>query len=125
MRKLRIVTLRFGTRQQKMRLERSTNPKLTRRACTCEYGLQSCRRNSGVAKRPRDPLFNFRNNAQLAAQLAASISDVPLIGPNLRLDSVGTLIEEAEISMSSLFLKFNRGSAISHPKSLTLRFARC
>jgi hypothetical protein len=28
------------------------------------------------------PLFKFRNNAQLAAQLAASISHVALIGPN-------------------------------------------
>ena len=28
------------------------------------------------------PLFKFRNNAQLAAQLPASISHVALIGPN-------------------------------------------
>jgi WD40 repeat protein len=28
------------------------------------------------------PLFKFRNNAQFAAQLAASISHVALIGPN-------------------------------------------
>jgi hypothetical protein len=36
----RIVTLRFGTGRQRMALERWTNPKLSRRACTCEYGLQ-------------------------------------------------------------------------------------
>jgi hypothetical protein len=30
----------------------------------------------------RDPLFKFRNNAQLAAQLAASISHAAVIGPN-------------------------------------------
>jgi hypothetical protein len=37
-------------------LERGTNPYLSRRACTCEYGLQSWRGESaGVAKRPREP----------------------------------------------------------------------
>ena len=38
-----------------MGLERWTKPKLSRRMCTCEYGLQSCREKSaGVAKRPRE-----------------------------------------------------------------------
>jgi hypothetical protein len=37
-------------------LERGTNPYLSRRACTCENGLQSWRGESaGVAKRPREP----------------------------------------------------------------------
>jgi hypothetical protein len=55
MKELRIVTLRFGTGRQKRALERWTNPKRPRRACTCEYGLQSCRGESaGVAKRPRE-----------------------------------------------------------------------
>ena len=55
MKELRIVTLGFGTGRQKMLLERWTNPKLSRRACTCEYGLQSCRgKSAGVAKRPRE-----------------------------------------------------------------------
>jgi type IV pilus biogenesis protein CpaD/CtpE len=40
--------------RQKRLLERWTNPKLSRRTCTCEYGLQSWRGESaGVAKRPR------------------------------------------------------------------------
>jgi hypothetical protein len=55
MQKLRIVTIEFGTGRQKMVLERWTNPKLSRRTCTCEYGLQSCRGKSvGAAKRPRE-----------------------------------------------------------------------
>jgi hypothetical protein len=40
--KLRIVTSGFGTGRQKLVLERWTNPKLSRRTCTCEYGLPSC-----------------------------------------------------------------------------------
>jgi hypothetical protein len=48
-------TVQFGTGRQKLVLERGTKPKLSRRACTCEYGLQSCRGESaGVAKRPRE-----------------------------------------------------------------------
>jgi hypothetical protein len=39
---LRIVTFGFGTGRQKTPLERWTNPKHSRRTCTCEYGLQSC-----------------------------------------------------------------------------------
>jgi hypothetical protein len=39
--------------RQKMALERWTNPKLSRRMCTCEYGLQLCRwKSAGVAKWP-------------------------------------------------------------------------
>ena len=38
----------FGT-------ERWTNPKHSRRACTCEYGLHSCQgKSAGVPKRPRE-----------------------------------------------------------------------
>jgi hypothetical protein len=45
----------FGTGRQKMALGRWTNPKLSRRTCTCEYGLQSRRgKSAGVAKRPRE-----------------------------------------------------------------------
>jgi hypothetical protein len=52
---MRIVTLGFGTGRQKMALERWTTPKLSRRTCAYEYGLQSCRgKSAGVAKRPRD-----------------------------------------------------------------------
>jgi hypothetical protein len=55
MKKLRIVLLRFGTRRQKMALERWTTPKLSRRTCSPRYGLQSWRgKSAGVAKRPRE-----------------------------------------------------------------------
>jgi hypothetical protein len=55
MRKLRIVMLGFGTGRQKTVLDRGTNPKLSRRTCACEYGLQSCRgKSAGVVKRPRE-----------------------------------------------------------------------
>jgi hypothetical protein len=47
--------LELGTGRQRMLIQRRTNPKLSRRTCTCEYGLHSCRGNSaGVAKRPRE-----------------------------------------------------------------------
>jgi hypothetical protein len=57
MQMLRIATLKigFGTGRQRMVHERETNPKLSRRTCTCGYGLQSCRGESGVANRPREP----------------------------------------------------------------------
>ena len=52
-----------------MVLERWTNPKLSRRTCTCEYGLQSCSgKSAGVAKRPRErsPARNpYRFDSQL------------------------------------------------------------
>ena len=52
---LRIVMLGFGTGRQKSVLEREMTPKVSRRTCTCEYGLQSCRgKSAGVAKRPRE-----------------------------------------------------------------------
>jgi hypothetical protein len=53
---LRIGTRRvWHTARQKTALERWTNPKLSRRTCTCEYGLQCCRGESaGVAKPPRE-----------------------------------------------------------------------
>jgi hypothetical protein len=41
MQTLRIGRVGFGTGRQKTALERWTNPKLSRRTCTCEYGLQS------------------------------------------------------------------------------------
>jgi hypothetical protein len=54
--KLRIVTVRLGTGRQKMVLERWTNPTLSRRTCTCEYGLRSYRgKSAGVTKPPREP----------------------------------------------------------------------
>jgi hypothetical protein len=53
--KLRIVTQATGMARQRMVLERGTSPKLSRRTCTCEYGLQPCRgKSAGVAKRPRE-----------------------------------------------------------------------
>jgi hypothetical protein len=55
MQQLRIVALGLSTGRQEMVLERWANPKLSRRTCTCEYGLQSWRGDSaGVAKRPRE-----------------------------------------------------------------------
>jgi hypothetical protein len=36
-------TLSFGTGRQRTVFERWTNPKRSRRECTCEYGLQSSR----------------------------------------------------------------------------------
>jgi hypothetical protein len=55
MEQLRFVRLRFGTARQKMALERWTNPNLSRRTCTREYGLQSCRgKSAGHAKRARE-----------------------------------------------------------------------
>jgi hypothetical protein len=53
MQKLRIVTPRFGTGRQKLVLERWTNPKLPRRTCTCEHGLQSCRGNRRASRNGR------------------------------------------------------------------------
>jgi hypothetical protein len=53
MTELRIVTLEFAATE--MVLERWTHPKLSRRTCTCECGLHSCRGESaGVAKRSRE-----------------------------------------------------------------------
>jgi hypothetical protein len=50
MRKLRIVTLRFGTARQKMVLERWTNPKPQRRTRSSRYEVPSCRgKSAGVA----------------------------------------------------------------------------
>ena len=60
----------FGTGRQKMALERWTNPKLSRRTCTCEYGLQSglersagSRRKNGLvsALPPEIPGVTIRN----------------------------------------------------------------
>ena len=51
MQKLRIVMLRFGTGRQ----TDGQILELSRRSCTCEYGVHSCRGESaGVAKRPRE-----------------------------------------------------------------------
>jgi hypothetical protein len=53
--KLRIVTLGFGTGRQKMALERGTTPKRSRRACSRRYGLHSWGGESaGVARRRRE-----------------------------------------------------------------------
>jgi hypothetical protein len=47
------LPLGFGTTEYA--LDRWTNPKLSRRTCTCEYGLQSWRgKSAGVVKRPRE-----------------------------------------------------------------------
>jgi hypothetical protein len=74
MTKMRIVTLWFGMGRQKRVLERWTNPKVSRRTCTCEYVLQSHRGNSaGVAKRPRErsstrnPTLRFATLSLVAA----------------------------------------------------------
>jgi hypothetical protein len=55
MQMLRLVTPRFGAGRQKRVLVDGTNPKLSRRTCTSEYGLHSWRgKSAGVAKRPRE-----------------------------------------------------------------------
>jgi hypothetical protein len=53
---VRVLTLTWVWHaRQKLVLERWTNPKLPRRTCSCEYGLQSCRgKSAGSAKRPRE-----------------------------------------------------------------------
>jgi hypothetical protein len=43
--------------------ERWTNPKLSRRTCTCEYGLESCR--IGGRARQRSPSLRFATFASL------------------------------------------------------------
>jgi hypothetical protein len=54
MRKLRIVTLGFGTARQRMALERWTSPKPPRRTRSPRHGVPSCGgKSAGVAKRPR------------------------------------------------------------------------
>jgi hypothetical protein len=45
--KLRIGLLRFGTGRRKWPLNGWTNPKRSRRTCTCEYGLRSWQRGCG------------------------------------------------------------------------------
>jgi hypothetical protein len=53
MTKLRIERLGFGTGRQKMVLERWTNPKHSRRTCTCENGLQSVEGNRRASRNGR------------------------------------------------------------------------
>jgi hypothetical protein len=53
--KSRIATVGFGTAQQKMVLERWTNPKLSSHTCTCEYGLNSWRGESAGVASERSP----------------------------------------------------------------------
>jgi hypothetical protein len=57
-----------------MILERWTNPELSRRTCTCEYGLPSCRgKLAGVAKRPRERTQNpQRYDSQLLHRCMAA-----------------------------------------------------
>jgi hypothetical protein len=68
MQKLRIVTLRFRTGRQRMALERWTNPKPQRRACSPRYGVPLCGgKSAGVAKRRRErsPTRNPVNDSRL------------------------------------------------------------
>jgi hypothetical protein len=64
-----------------MVLERWTNPKRSRRTCTCEYGLQSCRGKSAcVAKRPRErsPTRNpYQSDSQLFGSPTLLLSSSP------------------------------------------------
>jgi hypothetical protein len=69
--KLRIVTLRFGSGRQKMALERWTNPKLSRRACSPRYGVQHWRgKSADAAKRRREHISHPKpppgSNSQLS-----------------------------------------------------------
>ena len=53
---VRIVIVRVWHGRQRMVLERWTRPNLSRRTCTCEYGLHATLViSAGVAKRPRLP----------------------------------------------------------------------
>jgi hypothetical protein len=73
MKKLRVVTIRVW--RGEMTHERWTNPKLQRRTCTCEYGLQPCRgKMVGVAKRPRErsPARKYRSDSQLSRRCLAN-----------------------------------------------------
>jgi hypothetical protein len=57
--------------------ERWTNPKLVRRTCTCEYGLQSCRgKSAGVAKQPRERSPS-RNPSRYDSQLFHRCKEEP------------------------------------------------
>jgi hypothetical protein len=70
----RIVTLRFGAGRQKMALTDGQISNLSRRTCTCEYGLQSCRRKCRRAS--RNGLVNdapTRNPSRYDSQLVASL----------------------------------------------------
>jgi hypothetical protein len=54
--------VRLGAGRQRMALERGRNPKRSRRACTCEYGLQSCRGESaGVTRLPRELISHSKS----------------------------------------------------------------
>jgi hypothetical protein len=88
LKKLRIVTIGFGTGRQRTVLERWTNPKLSRRTCTCEYGLPSCPgKAAGVAKRPRErpPRNPHRHDsppfASIAVSRGARTTQHPYAGP--------------------------------------------
>jgi hypothetical protein len=77
MRKLRIVTLRFGTGRERMVLERWTNPKLSRRTCTCYnrgIGNRRASRNGLVSDLPPKSL-----NATIAtfSSLLGATLDLP------------------------------------------------
>jgi hypothetical protein len=50
-----------------MALERWTNPRLSRRTCTCEFGLQLWRgKSAGAAKRPRELISHPKSEVRFA-----------------------------------------------------------
>jgi hypothetical protein len=77
---------------------RGANPKLSRRTCTCENGLQSCRgKSAGVAKRPREPgespIRNpYRYDSQLFRRCELSLNSHPYLSANSRRSSMNLLV---------------------------------
>jgi hypothetical protein len=72
-------SIRVWHGRQKMVPERWTNPKLSRRTCSCEYGLRSwVGKSVGVAKRPRELSPPPRNPTRIDSQAVASLYTVGL-----------------------------------------------
>ena len=132
---LRIVTLGLGTGRQKNGLERWTNPNLSRRTCTCEYGLQSCRGKSvgvandgqipnvlrrtctceyalpsGVAKRPR--AISHPKSRTLRFATFATLYDLPLL---LDVHRGPAPPRESSANRSQLAAPFERRDAARNP----------
>jgi hypothetical protein len=90
-RQLRIGRVLFRTEAMKSVLERVTNPKLSRRTCTCEYGLQCSEgKSAGVAKQPRGiPNVTIRDSSggSLVWPLGSlELSGTPSVSPTIRVE---------------------------------------
>jgi hypothetical protein len=115
--KLRIEALGLG-RPEMAQNERSTNPRLSRRTCTCEYGLytREARNRRASRKRPREPSPEILNVAiriacagrahlQLVqrARLAEARGGHHLLGDfnSVLLNSLGSLLGHVRLTCSS------------------------